>query len=169
MATTYKLISSVTVGSTAVSTIDFTSIPQTYTDLLLKCSLRTDRTGTNWDELELLINGSALSAVINFYGTGSSVGSDTGLFWTAGQADTSSNTSNTFSNTEIYFANYASTNIKTVSVTGVVENNATAALQFMNAGKTSGTAAITSISLDPYSTSKFVQYSTAYLYGIKNS
>ena len=40
MATTYTLISSVTVGSGGAANIEFTSIPSTYTDLLLKYYLR---------------------------------------------------------------------------------------------------------------------------------
>ena len=47
MATTYKLISSVTV-STATNTISFTSIPQTYTDLVIKASLRGSTTTTTF-------------------------------------------------------------------------------------------------------------------------
>jgi len=45
MANTYKLISSVTVGSGGAATIGFTSIPATYTDLLLSYSGRIDQTG----------------------------------------------------------------------------------------------------------------------------
>jgi hypothetical protein len=40
MADTYTLISSVTVGAGGASSIDFTSIPATYTDLLIKVSAR---------------------------------------------------------------------------------------------------------------------------------
>ena len=49
MADTYTLISSVTVGAGGASSIDFTSIPATYTDLLVKFSLRTDFNG--WRDL----------------------------------------------------------------------------------------------------------------------
>ena len=37
---TYKLIASGTVGSGGASSIEFTSIPGTYTDLVIKTSLR---------------------------------------------------------------------------------------------------------------------------------
>jgi hypothetical protein len=43
MATTYEAIATVEVGSGGAADIEFTSIPQTYTDLL--CSLRVSRTG----------------------------------------------------------------------------------------------------------------------------
>jgi hypothetical protein len=36
MATTYEIIASVTVGSGGAANIEFTSIPATYTDLVLK-------------------------------------------------------------------------------------------------------------------------------------
>ena len=42
MATTYTLISSVTVGATAVASVEFTSIPATYTDLVVFLSSRSD-------------------------------------------------------------------------------------------------------------------------------
>ena len=40
MATTFTKIASVTVGSGGASSIDFTSIPSTYTDLCVKLSTR---------------------------------------------------------------------------------------------------------------------------------
>ena len=42
MATTYKAISTVTVGSGGAASITFSSIPATYTDLVLKISGRHD-------------------------------------------------------------------------------------------------------------------------------
>ena len=51
-------IQTVTVGSGGASSIDFTSIPQTYTDLCLVYSARLTTTDTNW---RLKINGSASS------------------------------------------------------------------------------------------------------------
>jgi hypothetical protein len=43
MATTYEIIASVTVGSGGAANIEFTSIPATYTDLVVLFSARTDR------------------------------------------------------------------------------------------------------------------------------
>ena len=42
MPVTYQKIASVTVGSGGAASIDFTSIPSTYTDLALYHSLRSD-------------------------------------------------------------------------------------------------------------------------------
>jgi hypothetical protein len=55
MATTYKLISSVTVGSGGATTMTFSSIPQTYTDLLLKISSRNTTGGA--DNHRVTFNG----------------------------------------------------------------------------------------------------------------
>ena len=57
MATTYSLISSVTVGSGSAATIGFTSIPATYTDLLLSYSARIDQTGIV-RQVDISFNGS---------------------------------------------------------------------------------------------------------------
>ena len=77
-------------------------------------------------------------------------------------------TANTFSNFSTYIPNYAGSNNKSYSVDGVTENNATASYQIMYAGLWSNTAAINQITLVP-DTLNFVQYTTATLYGIKNS
>ena len=46
MANTFEQITTVTVGSGGASSIDFTSIPQTYTDLVIKTSARNTSTST---------------------------------------------------------------------------------------------------------------------------
>ena len=47
MPNTFTLIASSTVGAGGASSIDFTSIPSTYTDLCLKVSARSTATDTN--------------------------------------------------------------------------------------------------------------------------
>ena len=79
-------------------------------------------------------------------------------------------TANTFGNMEIYIPNYAGSSNKSVSVNQVGEDNAATAYATLLAGLWSNTAAITSIKLTPFSGgASFVQYSTAYLYGVKNA
>jgi len=175
MANTYEAIATVTVGSGGAANIEFTSIPGTYTDLVLKTSLRSTNTSGDWDPVKININSSAsnFSGVI-LYGTGSAADSET----PSGQDITVStytsnanNTASTFGNIEIYIPNYTSTsNAKSISIDGVSENNATAALASLSAKLFNpGTqAAITSIKLLPYGLN-FAQYSTATIYGIKNS
>ena len=173
MATTFTKIASVTVGSGGASSIDFTSIPSTYTDLCLKVSLRNNRsTATGYPTLKFNSSSSAYSNR-ELYGTGSAAFSGTagGLtsaiqFYAVGAGATS----NTFGNGDIYIPNYAGANYKSLSVDVVNENNATGADALLLAGLWSNSAAITSITLAPGdSATSFNQYSTATLYGIKNS
>ena len=157
----YK-IATVEVGSAGASTIDFTSIPSGYTDLCLKVNARN--TNTN-NEMSIKFNGSATSYSARvLYGTGSAAGSYTGGSTAMdGTASEPSNyTANTFANSEIYIPNYAGATNKSVSIDGVQENNATAAIAQLAAGLWSNTAAINQITL----TAAFAQYSTATLYGI---
>jgi hypothetical protein len=168
MATTYEAIATVTVGSGGAANIEFTSIPATYTDLVVKLSLRTNFTGGVGDDLLLTINGSTSSFSNRYiYGNGSNKFSGTAYGNLVGTPVTTSATSNTFSNIEIYFPNYAGSTNKSYSVDSVSENNATEAYAFLIAGLRSNTDAITSLK---FSTSYTIQqYSTATLYGIKNS
>jgi len=167
MADTYTLISSVTVGAGGASSIDFTSIPATYTDLKLVGSIRTNTAQTD-NSMDINFNSSATSFSARFlYGSGSAAASSTGSTIIL-QADGGAATSNTFSNFEIYIPNYAGSTNKSYSNDAVTENNATAAIAGLLAGLWSNTAAITSVSVKA-STGTFVQHSTAYLYGIKNS
>ena len=165
---TYTLIASSTVGSGGASSIDFTSIPSTYTDLVLICSLRVSRASTV-NNTVIKFNGSSSSYSEKvLYGSGSSAGSysDTQIYDVNNAANS---TANTFANSQFYIPNYAGSANKSVSNDSVSENNATSATSQLVAGLWSNTAAITSISLTDYSGTNFVQYSTAYLYGVKNA
>jgi hypothetical protein len=173
MPNTYTLIQAVTLtGSQAA--IDFTSIPGTYTDLVIKYSARTNKSNTNSD-VYLQFNGitTATYSFKRIFGDGSSASSDgltndaKGGF--AGNAAGSLATASTFSNSEVYIPNYAGSTAKSWSVDSVAENNATVAMDTLQAGYWSGTSAITSIKLQDYDAASFVQYSTAYLYGIVSS
>jgi hypothetical protein len=168
MATTYTLISSVTVGSGGAATIGFTSIPSTYTDLVLKTSLRTDR-ALEIDAILFTLNASTSNFTgRRLFGDGSSATSDT-VTRIILIANAATGTSNTFSNNEVYIPNYAGATNKSYSVDGVAENNTTFARADLTAGLWSDTSAITSITLTPNNGPNFVQYSTAYLYGISSS
>lgn len=170
MANTYYLIASTTVGSGGSTWIDFTSIPQTYTDLKLVFSGRFDNTN---NYVSIKINGdtglySYVSKELDGNGSSASSGGwGTAPYWAFGNK--SSYTANTFGNTEIYFSNYTGSQQKNASVSSVTENQASALNLMLSAGLWQSTAAITSISIRPDAPSNWVQYSTAYLYGIKNS
>jgi hypothetical protein len=167
MANTYVAIATVTVGSGGASTIEFASIPQTYTDLKLVYSTRDNRGGSQ-NGINISLNSSTANfSAIEIQGDGSSVASFS-ITRFVGYSNASGSTANTFSNNELYFPNYTSSNNKSFSVDAVQENNQTAAYTFMGAHLWSNSAAISTITLTP-DTASFVQYSTATLYGIKNS
>lgn len=167
MANTLRLISSTTVGSGGTSAINFTSIPQTYTDLLVKISARNSDTGTA-NNLYVGFNGvNTNQSAKKLVGTGSSLSASTDGNIIINMVAASA-TSNTFNNAEIYIPNYTTSQTKSVSIDSVNENNATDATSRLEAGLWSSTAAITSINLTGQS-GNFVEHTTAYLYGISNS
>lgn len=175
MANTYKLIASSTVGSGGVTNIEFTSIPATYTDLFILLSARTDRGGgADNDGISVAFNNSGGTSynTLRLYGANGDVNNNTttsaatlNFYGITGAGATSS----TFGNSSIYIPNYNSSNYKSVSCDTASENNAAATLLGIHSGLWSNTAAITSIKLTPTFGTNFNQYSTAYLYGIKNS
>jgi hypothetical protein len=170
MATAITLISSVTVGSGGAANIEFTSIPATYTDLLLKVSSRDGRAAATGSDLIIGFNASTANLTFKrIFGTGSAVVSDSGSFGEIGIENASTSTASTFSNVEVYIPNYAGSNNKSWSADSASENNATEAYLQFTAGLWSITSAITSIKLTAEAGASFVQYSTAYLYGISNA
>lgn len=171
MPDTFVKIASVTVGAGGASSIDFTSIPSTYTDLCLKISTRTNRAA--YDEvLKISFNGSSSNfswRLLN--GTGTTAASFNGTTnIMAGRSVSSTGTASTFSNNDVYIPNYAGSNYKSFSVDAVVDNNSATNNDLdLHAGLWSNTAAINQITLTPDTGATLQQYSTAVLYGIKNS
>jgi hypothetical protein len=161
-------IQTVTVGAGGAASIDFTSIPQTYTDLLIKISAR----GSGSDNsIVLKFNSSSSNYSARYiYGDGSAAAS---LTSTPNLLTTSINpstyTANTFGSAELYIPNYAGSSNKSSSVDGVQETNATLAYMALTANLWSDTAAITSINLSLGAGQNFVQYSTATLYGVTSA
>ena len=167
MPNTYTLIASNTV-STAVASVTFSSIAATYTDLLVKTS---SRQSDNNNLLYITFNGSSSSYTNRrLYGDGATASSDTGgtAFFNPTATVSNSNTAHTFGTLDMYIPNYTSANYKSVSIDSATENNATTAYAMLDAGLWSNTAAITSITFTAVA-ANLVQYSTFYLYGIKNS
>ena len=167
MANTYEAIATVTVTGATAATIGFTSIPGTYTDLKLVFSTRVD-VGGGQNGFYISLNSSTANFTAKqIQGDGSSAASFS-ITRFAGYSNATGGTANTFSNGELYFPNYASSNYKSFSGDAAQDNNQTTAYLLLGAHLWSDSAAITSITLTP-DTANFVQYSTATLYGIKNS
>jgi len=171
MATTYELISSVTVGSGGTANIEFTGIPATYTDLVVLLSARSNRAADS-DPVNLEFNGSSSNDTSRYLeGDGSSAYSGTagGTQTEIARIPAANATASTFGNALIYVPNYLSSNYKSSSGDAVTENNGTTAFAKLVAGLWSSTSAITSVKLISQTSNNFVQYSTAYLYGISNA
>lgn len=161
-------ISTVTVGSGGATLIQFTGIPQNYTDLVLMCSLRTTRNIGDAASVSITFNGSTSSRTSRvLYGNGSTAYSYTDTIIEGGfTGQTTGTTVNTFGSHQYYIPNYSGSNNKSISIDSVHENNATNAYALMNAGLWSNTSPITSITLENVGFN-FVQYSSATLYGIR--
>ena len=173
MANTYTLISS-TVLSTTTSSVTFSSIPSTYTDLVIRVGGRTDQAAVA-ASVRFYINGNT-SSVYSFtrmLGTGSAVstytsGTGNELYFNNG-ASGSSSTANSFGIAEIYIPNYQSTTSKPMFSYQAQETNASAANMGVTAGLTTISSAITSIEVLTNPSQSYVAETSFYLYGIKNS
>jgi hypothetical protein len=141
------LIESKTLG-TAAASIEFTSIPQDGTDLVVLISGRSTNAARD-DLTRISLNGSSSNFTSRFlYGDGTSPLSTTETNY-ANQVSGATSTANTFGNGSIYIPNYTSTNAKSYSADSVSENNATFAIQSLIAGlwNPSPNVAITSLSI----------------------
>lgn len=174
MASTYQLIASSTAGSGGVANFDFTSIPSDFTNLNLVLSLRASSGGGNWTGTRIQLNGSTSSydtRILYGDGSGGSAVSfpSAAVDYVGGWNNTNNTTSNSFSSHSVYFLNYTSSNYKSISTDSAIETMATSALMSFVAGLWSNTSAINQITIIPNEGGTFLQYSSAYLYGIKNS
>jgi hypothetical protein len=169
MPSAITLISSVTVGSGGTATIDFTSIPATYTDLLLKFSTR-DTVSQNSANIKITFNSSSSGyseRLLLGTGTVTASNNQSTTFFNYMYGSAALDIASTFGNGEMYIPNYAGSNNKSTSVDTVSEDNNTLAYTALTAGLWSNSAAITSITIA--AVTNFAQYSTAYLYGISNA
>lgn len=179
----YNLIATTTVGSGGAASIEFSGIPQTFTDLKVVMTVRSSNTSANvgnYDPLGLQFNSSSSGYTAReVYGSGSaavsaslttmtSFTSATVARLTDGGINNSNSTASVFSSVDLYIPNYTSANYKSFSMDFVEEQNQTANFGGLVAGLWSNTAAITSVSLF-LKDGNFVQYSSISLYGIKNS
>lgn len=168
----YACLAEITVGAGGASSIDFSSIPSTYTDLVVKLSGRASGS-TYSEDIFLSLNGStSLTWKALYYYAAGSVGtnasSGAGNGQIAGSIPGATTPTSTFGNAELYLSEYTSSNYKSVSVDSVGENNAAENILGIHTKAWSSTAAITQVTLTPRS-GTFVQYTTASLYGITKS
>jgi hypothetical protein len=161
-----QLIETKTLG-TAAASIEFTSIPQGFTDLLLLYSFRDTGTNSSFRVFETSLSFNTLTtgfSVRALFGDGAGAGTFTQTRFAGWHPDAAA-TASTFGNTSLYIANYSGATNKSYSIDQVTENNATTARASLVAGLWSNTAAITGITFTTNGTTLAVG-STISLYGV---
>jgi hypothetical protein len=167
------LISSQTLGSSAAS-VTFSSIPATYTDLVLRYSVRlaTGASIVNSEQFRLNSDTTSNYSETEVGGSGSGAGSSRKsnvTAWELGYFNGNGSTSNTFSSHEIYIPNYTGTANKAISYFGATEQNSSTDNQLQAIAKLyRGSSAISSIFIGNYGVN-FVSGSSFYLYGLRSS
>lgn len=175
-ATSFESIATVTVGSGGASTIDFNSIPSTYSHLQLRGLARiATGGGAGTDALVLRFNsdsGSNYTSNHVLYGNGSSaLAGATSASQTSGfvvNFPASGATSNAFGVFVADILDYANTNkYKTVRGLGGYDGNDTNGIVTLRSFAWMNTNAVTSITLSYFA--DIAQYSHFALYGIKSA
>ena len=171
---TYTLINSNVLSSSAAS-VTFSSIPATYTDLVVRLSIRTDLANF-YDADRIYFNGSAATTNYSYTwlrglgsGTPSSGSQTSGDAGTGLHSEGNTATSNTFSSGEVYISNYSTSASKPFSFFNLGENNSTSARMGVAANLFSSSAAISSITFYPLEGTNYLSTSSFYLYGISNA
>lgn len=171
MPVTYEPIATVTVGATPQSSISFTSIPGTYTDLVLMGYVRTNRAGETTDQITFEINSDTASNYSGtvLYGNGTSAisnrtsGSTNVGLWRCPAAAT---TANIFGPVIANFMNYSNTTTNK-TIIGRSNDMGTNYSTTANVSLWRSTAAITSIVVKSTTSNSFVENSILTLYGIR--
>jgi hypothetical protein len=165
-----EFISSVTVGSGGAASMVFSSIPQTFTDLFIVVSARHNTTGG--DNVIAQLNGNTTGYTFRYLGgsgtgveqyTQANLGFSSGMPF--GNIGGTSYTTSTMNNISLLLPNYTGSATKIGVGEGGFENNSSVGYLSLTGSASPVTAAVTSITIKPAFTS-FVEYSTAYLYGI---
>jgi hypothetical protein len=165
-ATSFESIATVTVGAGGASSIDFTSIPSTYTHLQIR-GIDCGGTGSGYGYASIRLNS---DTALNYsrhllWGTGTAASAFGAINQSRAQIIRSSLTSSYFSASVTDILDYTNTNkYKTIRVLSGVDLNGDGSATFGSSVYMS-TSAISSITLLP--NNQFQQYTTFALYGIK--
>jgi hypothetical protein len=169
---TYEPIASQTLGSTATS-VTFSSIPSTYTDLVICVTGRTDRTATAAEAIGLRFNSDTGSnySVTYLLGSGSSASSARAA--NISYAELSRMNPSASGNTNpalaiFHIMSYSNTSVyKTALGLGAASAETYPVSRYVSLWRS--TAAITSVLVIPAIGPNFVAGSTFSLYGIKGA
>ena len=171
MVNTYIPIATQKLAS-SVASITFSSIPQTYTDLILKMSVRTSTASVNSGAINITYNGDSASnySLTIIAGLNSSQYcnhsyNNTYLPSMELSVASAGNASNTFSAVEMYLSNYTTTSAKPMLLFGGSSNSSSSQNWVsLEADLYRGASAISSITIA--STDSYVTGSRFDLYGI---
>jgi hypothetical protein len=171
-ATSYESIATISVASGTSGSMQFTSIPQTYTHLQVRGIVRTNY-ANDTDSIYTVLNTDGAGA--NFYnhylscnGSVTQVGSNAAAIigWRMGAGST--NTSGVFSGLVMDVLDYTNTNkYTTIRTFGGFDNNGNGTIA-LNSTLWKNTAAITSLYIE-FGAGSAIQYSSFALYGIKGA
>jgi hypothetical protein len=175
VTSSYESIATATVGSGGTATVEFTSIPATYTHLQIRGIGRNAAGSAGGSNLELQFNTDTASNYSSHYLRGSGSAASAGAYTSSGRIyfietmARNGNTSGTFGTFVIDILDYANTNkYKTVRGLGGYDDNGSGYILF-GSGNWRSTSAITSIKIILEGGDTFAQYSQWALYGIKGA
>ena len=170
-STSFESIATVTVGAGGASSIDFTSIPSTYTHLQVRVLQRgTQAVSSIYQKIQF--NSSTTGIYADHYVLGDGAGTAAGASINASFIGVGSTTggnagANIFGTIIIDILDYTDTNkYKTIRNLEGFDVNGSGGMVALTSGLWRNTSAITSIKFTP-SAGNFAQYSSFALYGIK--
>lgn len=166
-----EFISEVTVGAGGASAINFSSIPQTYSDLFLSVYLRS--TDPNPDTIIMQFSGdtSSMYNITRIFGYDGTVvankQTNQPYLWAGGMPG-SNQVVNGFCNGTFYIPNYTSSYDKSIICdTYSPQDNTNNYRLIITSGLWRASQSVSSINLRSYNSGNFVQNSKVTLYGIK--
>jgi len=181
--TDYESIQTINVGSGGSATVEFTSIPSTYTHLQIRLFAQSNRGTYNLDDFSFWVGNGSVDTGANYSdhqlssdftgGTTVQVGADVNSTIVNNAGALATVTGGQFAGGIIDFLDYANTNKnKTFRILSGMDTNGTGVGGYTGfvrfaSGAWRSNSAITNIKLRPNSGSAFTQYSSFALYGIK--
>jgi hypothetical protein len=172
-ANSYESIATVTVPSSSVTSVSFTSIPSTYQHLQIRAIARTTRTAADQATFRFRLNGDSGNnySYHRLYGTGSNISGDGGSPYDYSylyQGATTSDTTNIFGASVWDILDYANTSKNTtVRYFGGFDNNSAGGIS-LGSGTWFNTAAVSSIDVSIDGGFSIREYSSFALYGIRS-
>jgi hypothetical protein len=169
-----KLIEAKTVTGSSTAIVEFTSIPQTYTDLYITTSGRTNESfDDNWVKMTFNNTGGTSNNSVTIRGNGTNVAFGTRLtsdFMHGVDVPAATATANFFNNASVYIPNYTSAYNKSASLDSATQTDGTYCYLALTGTLLTNTAAISSVKFETFTGgSVFVANTTFYLYGISNT